>query len=511
MNEYQDIYQEPAPEGAVSVTAVQTKETITYTTAERITAAVMLVLGFLWVRMTLYHATGLCTTLLYAAIITAQVIFLKKGGMQFDKAGKLAIAVEYAFTLVFTVTANDLLKALTVVYLMIAGCLMLFHTANPDGQILRFLPVSIGKSLFAALFMHFANGAGAITSGAKSKGFWKNTGYVVLGLVLAVPVTCIAGGLLCSADENMNQLVSKLFRIPQEETMLLFVHMGLGIPAGLMLFSALFTTVRRRLKHDPQECEEMAKNCRFVPTPVIYAAVTPLCLLYLLFFFSQLQYFLGGFTGNVSGFTYAEYARRGFFELCGVCSMNVLVIACMGFFARRAGEKKALALRIYAVFLCVSSLLLAGTALAKMFLYIRVYGMTQMRIYTTWFMLLLVIGFVALLVRQFKEDLNLGKLGVIVFTVMFALLCFSRPDAWMIRYNAEMYLCGQLEEFDDEVLDEMSDDAWSALTAYDTATTNRLLHADSKAEFASRTSGAKYDDLWQKMNLSAWELLLYEH
>ena len=509
MNNYQNMYQEQAPEGALSVTAVQTKPEITYTGAERITAVIMLVLGFLWVRLALYHVTGVFTTLLYAAIITAQVIFLKKGGVQFSRSEKLAIAAEYAFSLVFSVTANELLKALTVIYLIMAGGLLLLHTTSPDCDILRFLPVSLAKGIFGAPFISFSAGAGAITSGAKGKGFWKNAGYVVLGLVLAVPVTCIAGALLCSADENMNRLISGLFRFPEEETFLLLFHMGLGIPVGLGLFSALFTAVRKNLTVNAQECTDMAKACRIVPTPVIYAAVTPLCLLYLLFFFSQLQYFLGGFTGDVSGFTYAEYARRGFFELCGVCCMNVLVIACMGFFAKRAGEGKALALRIYASFLCVSSLLLAGTALAKMFLYIRVYGMTQLRIYTTWFMFLLVIGFAALLVRQFKEELNLGRLGVIVFTVMFALLCFSRPDAWMTRYNAEMYLSGQLEEFDQSVLYEMSDDAWAGLTAYNGQTLDRLLDADGRRGFTAHTDGTAYDDLWEKLNLSALELMLY--
>ena len=508
MNEYQNMYQEPVPDGAVAVQSVQVKEPVVYTTAERIAAILMLVCGFLWVRLTLWHATGLFTTLLYCAITTTQVIFLKKHGVVFTKIEKIAIVVEYAFSLIFTVTANDLLKGLTVLFLMMVSSLLLFHTANPDADILRFLPISLGKGTIAAPFTHFGAGVGAITSGAKSKGFWKNAGYILLGLLLAIPATAVAAALLCSADENMSVLIGNLFHEPDEETMMLILHMGLGIPVGLGLFSMLYAATHKSLKINEQECADIVKNCRVMPNPMVYAAVTPLCLLYLLFFFSQLQYFLGGFTGDVSGFTYAEYARRGFFELCGVCWLNVIVIAGMGFFAKLTGEAKTLLLKIYASFLCISSLLLAGTALAKMFLYIRVYGMTQLRIYTTWFMLLLVIGFVALLVRQFKTDLNLGRLGTIVFTVMFALLCFSRPDAWMTRYNAEMYLSGQLEEFDDDVLDEMSTDAWAALTAYDDATVDQLLSDHAYAKFKLSTQ-RDYTNFYQKTNLSAWMLLVY--
>ena len=77
-------------------------------------------------------------------------------------------------------------------------------------------------------------------------------------------------------------------------------------------------------------------------------------------------------------------------------------------------------------------------------------------------------------------------------------------------YNAERYLSGQLEEFDSEVLYEMSDDAWSALTAYDSETLDRLLNADTRRTFALYTTPSEQPDFWDVLNLSAWELMAYE-
>ena len=54
--------------------------------------------------------------------------------------------------------------------------------------------------------------------------------------------------------------------------------------------------------------------------------------------------------------TYAEYARRGFFELCAVCVINIAVISCIGFFTRKTGREKPVLLKIYSVFLSLSSL-----------------------------------------------------------------------------------------------------------------------------------------------------------
>ncbi len=509
MNEYDSIYKENAAPVQATVTVAE-KPPVVFTRSERITAIVMLLAGFLWVRLCLYHESGLFTSLLYIAIITVQAVFFRKNGVVFTKSEKLTLGVMYAFSLVYTLTANDLLKGLNTIFLMMLGCLLLFHTANPDGDILRFLPVSSAYSMVAAP-LHKCNAAAlAVTSGAKKSGFWKNTGYILLGLLLAVPVTVIAGALLYSADDNMANLIDRLGKLPSDEILVLIPHLLFGFLLGSMMFSAVYSAHQKALRIVPEECNNIARNCRIVPNPMVYAMVTPLCILYLLFFFSQLQYFLGGFTGDVTGFTYAEYARRGFFELCGVCCLNLIVIGGMGFFSKLTGTEKPLALKLFASFLCISSLLLSGTAIAKMFLYIRVYGMTQLRVYTTWFMFLLVVLFGLLLVKQFKATLNIGKIGAVTFTVLFALLCFSRPDAWMTRYNAELYLSGQLEEFDSEVLYEMSDDAWSALTAYDSETIDRLLNADTKRTFALYTTPSEHPDFWDVLNLSAWELMAYE-
>lgn len=489
------------------------KPAAAYTNAERMAAIGMLLLGFLWVRLCLYHASGVFTTLLYAAIITVQVVFLKKHGAAFTRSERLTICVMYGFSLVYTVTANGFLKGLNTVFLMLVGSLFLFHTANPDGDILRFLPVSLAKGLFAAPFRNFAAASCCVMSGTKAKGFWKNTGYVLLGLLLAVPVTVAAALLLCFADSNMNRLMDSLLRLPMDEVWRLVLHLAVGLLVGSMVFSAVYTATHKGLRMDPAACADGVRSCRFVPAPVIYAAVTPLCLLYLLFFFSQMQYFLGGFVGDTEGFTYAQYARKGFFELCTVCCMNLGVIGGIEFFTACKTDKKPVLFRIYSSFLSVSSLLLAGTAIAKMFLYIDVYGMTQLRIYTSWFMFLLIVLFALLLVRQFRETLNIGKIGMVAFTVMFALLCFSRPDAWMTRYNAEVYLSGQLEEFDSTVLYDMSDDAWAALTAYDAQELEQLLDSATMGQFIQHTQnpGQFSDkDIWDTFNLSAWELMLYE-
>lgn len=515
---YETLYH--LPEGTPQ-TEPPAREPVTYTKAERLLAVGAFAAGIGVVRLAMYHASGVLTTLLFWAIFAGQLVFLKKNGQTLDRTAKLWAGVLFLFSCVFTVTASGLLKALTVIFLLMAGTLFLLRQTSPEG-VLRFLPVSLALSVCAMPFANYATPFVAVTSGARSSGVWKKVGYVALGLLFAVPLTAIVGALLCSADDGLSDMIDRLLQTPPEAVMTFIPHAIGGVLIGAGICSAVFASVRRTIVLDAASTDKTLVSLRFVPPLFLYSAVTPLCVLFVLYIISQASYFLGGFTGQTGSLTYAEYARKGFFELCAVCCISLAVIAAMGFFAKRGEDgRRPVVLRIYAAFLSLASLFIAGTALAKMFLYIRIFGMTQMRVYTSWFILLLVIGFISLLLRQIWERLPLGRIAAAAFTIMFGLLCFSRPDAWITRYNAEQYLAGHLEEFDTDVLigSELSDDAWAALTAYDSATLARLSEKIYQKNVKNgrlakdlRTVLKDYPDhldMWERMNVSAWQILLY--
>ena len=56
-------------------------------------------------------------------------------------------------------------------------------------------------------------------------------------------------------------------------------------------------------------------------------ALGAVCAVYLAYLFSQLAYFVGGFSGILpEGFTRAEYARRGFFEMTCLAGVNLALM-----------------------------------------------------------------------------------------------------------------------------------------------------------------------------------------
>ncbi|MDE5792436.1 MAG: DUF4173 domain-containing protein, partial [Oscillospiraceae bacterium] len=360
------------PPPAMPLPETPPKPEIKYSNIERISAFLCMILGFLFVRFVFYHTTGLFTTIFYWLFTTLEVIFVKKSGNEISKGNKFMIAVLYLFSCVFTITANVLLKNLTVIFLILVSGLYLLGVSSPLNLVLKFLPQAIPLASIAMPFAETNKCFGAINSSHKSKGLWKNLGYILGGLAIALPLTALVAALLCQADENMSALLGKFLKIPPENMLILVFHALIGIPIGCLIFSSFYSSTHWSIVLDADTCEQKAISKRFIPNMILYTAVTPICILYILYIISQINYFMGGFMGVLAeGYTYAEYARKGFFELCIVCCINFLVITSMSKYAKITASEKPLVLKIYSIYLCFCSLFLSGTAIAKMILYIQ--------------------------------------------------------------------------------------------------------------------------------------------
>lgn len=100
---------------------------------------------------------------------------------------------------------------------------------------------------------------------------------------------------------------------------------------------------------------------------------------YLLFSLIQFSYLYGGDKLPVV-FTYAEYARRGFWELLAVTVINLgILLSSMKFVKKDRGFYPVIL--VFLSLLIVFSLNLLFSAHFKMSLYERAYGLTALRTY----------------------------------------------------------------------------------------------------------------------------------
>jgi len=169
-------------------------------------------------------------------------------------------------------------------------------------------------------------------------------------------------------------------------------------------------------------------------------------ILFLMFVVVQFRYFFGGGerVQSVAGLTYSEYARRGFFELVAVAALALPVLLAADWFAKKESRQDEMLFRSMAAILIALLFVIMASAFERMFLYLREYGQTELRTYTTAFMVWLAIlfmWFAATVLRGRRDRFAFG--AVVSGLAMVLILHLANPDAMIVRTNAARAASGR--------------------------------------------------------------------
>lgn len=269
-------------------------------------------------------------------------------------------------------------------------------------------------------------------------------GKIAIGCIIGIPILFIAGSILMGADaafEGMMNLILSNIKFDLDSIILrILVFMVLFFPL-LGFFYGITHQYQIRLwpKYDiDTEGEDTKKGLDFT---IAMTISTLLGLLYLLYCGAQLSYFISAFNSILpEHFTYAEYARRGFFEMLPIACLNLGVIGGLNLFVIGKDEpKKVKCIKGYTFFFIAFTLFIVMTALSKMAMYMGMYGLTLKRIYVTWFLILCIISLMLITLKMCKEKMKLCKSLFTVFIVMYLGLNYMNPDYQVARYNANLY------------------------------------------------------------------------
>jgi hypothetical protein len=161
-------------------------------------------------------------------------------------------------------------------------------------------------------------------------------------------------------------------------------------------------------------------------------------LLFAAFVMVQFRYLFGGndLVRELTGMSYAEYARRGFFELVAVAALSLpLLLAADHWIDHRDPARVRRVRQLSGAMLLFLDVMLAS-ALFRMWLYTTQFGLTELRFYTTAFMgwLVVVFGwFVATVLRGRRERFGTGAL--LAGWLVLAALNLVNPDAVIAEVN----------------------------------------------------------------------------
>lgn len=425
----------------------------TYTNTDRVFAIAALVCGYMVIKTYIESldrsGLGLMASVVSLGVTLYNFIYCRRLGMRGSMTTRVIFAVNLLLSLAFLFCDNAAVTMIAAPAIF-AGNAYFSYACYREGsrsvihiafRALVSSPLYNFGSLFGALFKKPEKGA----KGAARENL-KNSLPIILGVVMSIPVCVIVAALLGSADAAFGSLFSSISLddisnwIEDHVVSNIFI-MFFSIPLSMYIFAAPFSR-SVKMKNEDIVNKAPQPDRRILPASMCAAFLTPLTLLYVIFTALQVIHVFNAGVLSEPDFSYAEYARSGFFQLCAVALINLAVISLIMFFAKKDGSAP---IRVFIIIFCLLTHCLIMTALAKMLLYIRIYGMTPKRVETTVFMVYLFVMFAVLIVKQFKSRLSFTKLGYCLASAVLIVLSFLPADRLTAQYNLDHYRAGDIE------------------------------------------------------------------
>ena len=208
---------------------------------------------------------------------------------------------------------------------------------------------------------------------------------VVRGIVIALPVIAIFASLLSSADPIFAKRFEDFIDLFKIENLPEYIFRLVYI---LILAYALAGTFLHAAQKSDEKVEEktwVSPFLGFTESAIVLGSVV---ILFIAFVVIQFQYFFGGQANiSIEGYTFSEYARKGFGELVAVAFFSLLLLLGLGAITRRETETQRRVFSGFGVVLVGLVIVMLISAFQRLVLYETAYGFSRLRTYTHVFMI----------------------------------------------------------------------------------------------------------------------------
>ena len=248
----------------------------------------------------------------------------------------------FFFVTALTLRDSEALAAFSILAAMILLGLAAGRAAT--AWVSRALPSAVA---FSAVRVGLLGAAGPLGWGrddpdavTNNSGLSRNSRTLLRGTLMALPALLLLGALLMSADAVFARIIRDTFQIDIEQ-----VVQHIAITAVIAWGSAGY--LRALLVPDEDIMSQLRIPRPALPAAEVTVALSILNLLFLAFMVVQLRYLFGGATlvEVTPGLTYADYARKGFFEMVAAAALVVPILLAADWAAAQDNQRSRNVLR----------------------------------------------------------------------------------------------------------------------------------------------------------------------
>lgn len=243
---------------------------------------------------------------------------------------------------------------------------------------------------------------------------------ILVGVMISVPVLWVVIVLLSQADMIFGDMTEKLMEHVFSEEIFVIIFMI------LFGFFSCYCIICGAAAQTGKQDKQRKKGAASTAITVILL----ITLIYLFFCGLQMLYlFSNGLFTLPEGYTFAEYARRGFFELLAVAVLNVaLMLITTAYFEENRF------LRILLTVMTACTYILIGSATYRMLLYIGAYHLTFLRLFVLLALLILSFLLAGVILSIYRKSFPLFGYSAVIITVFYLAFSFAKPDYYIASY-----------------------------------------------------------------------------
>ncbi len=242
-------------------------------------------------------------------------------------------------------------------------------------------------------------------------------GSIIGGIVIGTIIGLIIIFLLMNADAYFDSFISSIFNSLNID----FSSIILIIISFIILFSVLINILLNR------ETEVEEKEYTKLDEVMVITILTIINVIFVLFLISEISRLTNNFLKLPIEYTYASYAREGFFQLLFVTLINFVIIMYLLYKTKSIDDSSKIKKLIF--ILITFSIILIFNSYYRMYLYINIYGFTVLRLQVILFLTMELIIF-SILIKKIFKGLKYND-ALIYFIVMVSF------------YILNLYLCNE--------------------------------------------------------------------
>ncbi|WP_291300758.1 DUF4153 domain-containing protein [Desulfosporosinus sp. BICA1-9] len=274
---------------------------------------------------------------------------------------------------------------------------------------------------------------------------------VLIGLAISIPLLIIIITLLTSADRVFKHFIDEITSSFGTINMTDFsLQSLLAFLISILVFSYTWSFLRPNDRMKTQMQQGDTATIKNSWDPVISITILSLInCVYLSFTLIQFGYMFDSLNNALpADFTYAQYARRGFFELLMVTLINFSLLLSSLRFTRKDGKLVARTVRILHSLLVLCTMVILTSAFFRMSLYEAAFGYTYLRVLTHSFMMFLFVLFAVAFYKIWNERISLLKPYIVITIIAYMILNFANIDVLIAKNNIARYFeTGRLDTY----------------------------------------------------------------